>query len=67
VAVEVTAKGSDLEIGATRPLFGGRALPAGPGTFTRDGRRYLAAVPVEEGAAPVLTLVTNWAAQIETK
>ena len=65
IAVQITAKGPNLEIGASRPLFGGQFLPVARGvSITRDGHRFLAAIPLEEAAAPPLTLVTNWSAAL---
>jgi Tol biopolymer transport system component len=71
VAVEVTRTGDQLTIGRSRPLFGGRPLPALPGDegdregsapvyITRDGARVLLAVPTNLAAVTPLTLVTNW-------
>ena len=51
-----------LELGASRPLFGGQ--PMKPGAMSRDGRRFLSVVPLEEAKAPPLTLVTNWPAEL---
>ncbi len=65
VAVTVTAKGSSLEIGAQRPLFGGRTVPAGPLQFANDGKRLLIAVPVEEETINTVTLVQNWSAELK--
>jgi len=68
IGVQLTATGSSLEIGASRPLFGGQALPVSRGvSITPDGRRYLAAVPLEEAVTPPLTLVTNWSAELTRK
>jgi eukaryotic-like serine/threonine-protein kinase len=63
MAVPVAARGSTLEIGSPRPLFGGQELP-GPGRFSPDGRRFLAMVALEEESRPPLTLVTNWWAEL---
>ena len=59
MAVEVTALGNNLEIGARSPLFGGAALRY-PFAIARDGRRLLAAVPIDGERTPELTLMVNW-------
>jgi hypothetical protein len=59
MAVDLSARGANLEIGKPRSIFGGIAMryPAG---LTRDGRRLLMAVPAMEAASPALTLLVNW-------
>ncbi|MBI3449966.1 MAG: PD40 domain-containing protein [Acidobacteria bacterium] len=61
--VEVRVVGASLEVGESRPLFGGQVVPA-DGTFSPDGKRYLSAVPLTQVVAPPLTLVTNWMAGV---
>jgi len=71
VTVDVTARGSHLDIGPPQPLMGGKpapfALRFGQDRIglTPDGRRILASVPIEEESDPLLTLVTNWAGELE--
>ena len=67
--VPITIQGSNVAIGAVRELFGGRTAEiAGTSwTLAPDGKRILAAVPLAGNAAPALTLVTNWAAEIEQR
>jgi serine/threonine protein kinase len=67
IGVQVALKGSNLEIEASRPLFGGQTLPTGARRLAPDGRRYLALVPLDEAVTPPLTLVTNWSAELATK
>jgi eukaryotic-like serine/threonine-protein kinase len=67
IAVQVTASGTNLEIGASHALFGGQPIPAGPGRLAPDGKRYLAEVPLDEAVAPPITLVTNWAGELAGK
>ncbi|HMF10428.1 MAG TPA: hypothetical protein VKJ00_14920, partial [Thermoanaerobaculia bacterium] len=58
-----------LEIGEPRLLFGGRRIPFDSDAAlaaTSDGQRLLIAVPVET-SSPSLTVVTNWAAELEKK
>jgi len=62
-SVEFRVKGGDVEVGAPRPLFGGRPLPSSTAMdMTPDGKRILFAIPVERGGAHSLTLVSNWPA-----
>jgi Tol biopolymer transport system component/tRNA A-37 threonylcarbamoyl transferase component Bud32 len=75
VVVDVSAKGQELEIGEPRFMFGGKPQPAlldpntgfapPSGYFSADGKRILLRVPVEESATPVLTLVSNWPADLK--
>jgi eukaryotic-like serine/threonine-protein kinase len=67
IAVDINAQGGKLEIGNSHPLFGGRPLPEGPFDMTRDGKRLLAAVAVDEKSSSQLTLVTNWFAELKKK
>ena len=67
IAVDVRFQGATLEIGGSHPLFGGRPLPEGPFDVTHDGKRILVAVAVDENISSQLTLVTNWAAEIQKK
>jgi hypothetical protein len=61
MAVEVTAKGSTLEAGLARKLFG--PIPAVGGrnyALSPDGKRFLTyTVPGERTNAPI-TLIQNW-------
>ena len=66
VAVGLTVRGSNLDLGAAHPLFGGLTLPDNF-NITRDGKRILGTVVVEGGLSPPLTLVTNWAAELARK
>jgi hypothetical protein len=62
--VPVSPAGSALEIGAPEPLFGGAPVPAEFGVFTPDGTRFLGAARLAGDTGPALTLVTNWAAEL---
>ncbi|HJZ77777.1 MAG TPA: protein kinase [Vicinamibacterales bacterium] len=64
MVVDISASGTNLEIGSPRPLFGGNSPPDGPGVFSRDGQRFLVAAPLGESASPPLTLVVNWAGEL---
>jgi len=63
-AVPLTTAGTGLVIGAPRPLFNGDVISTTSASFTPDGKRLLAAVPVSGSAGPALTLVMNWAAAL---
>jgi Tol biopolymer transport system component len=60
-ATEFEAKGTDFAVGKSRELFSGRALGNITGLdVTRDNKRWLVAVPVEESNSSPLILITNW-------
>jgi Tol biopolymer transport system component len=64
--VPISARGSNLEIGTVRPLGGwSRELAVTVRTLAPDGKRFLVGVNVSSNEAPALTLVTNWAAELE--
>jgi len=63
-AVPVTKSGGGIEVGKARPLFGGQSMPVDVATFTRDGKRLLGAARRASSTGPVLTLVTNFAAEL---
>ncbi len=67
VVVDLNTRGPSLEIGASRTAFGGRPVPKGPLAVTRDGKRLLVAVPVDDKAAPQLEVVSNWASLLNKK
>ena len=65
MAAEVDGKGTELAVGASHPLLGGRSLQnTAGGTTSRDGKRILLAVRQDDTTAP-LTLVTNWPADLK--
>ena len=68
MAVEVSLKGAQIEIGTGRSLGIRLGLIA---TYmydvSADGQRILAAVPVEGKASPSLTLVENWTQLLKKK
>jgi Tol biopolymer transport system component len=63
-SVDVTSEGGNLSIGGPRAIFGGRPAPQ-IGSLSRDGRRYLAAVPLQEAVSSSLVLVTDWTAELK--
>ncbi|HEV8239336.1 MAG TPA: protein kinase [Thermoanaerobaculia bacterium] len=66
VAVDLDLRDGTLRVGAPHPLLGGQPLPAGePFDVTRDGKRLLAAVSIEENTAPRVHLVSDWTHLLE--
>ncbi len=64
--VDVTVKNGSLEIGAERPYFGGQLIPPGRYTVvTKDAKRVLDLVPLDEQKQDSLMLVTNWQAELK--
>jgi hypothetical protein len=66
MAAEVSIKGSALEIGYVRPLFG--TLPAQQGRdfdLTADGQRFVVNTLVKDKETSPLTLVVNWTADLK--
>jgi hypothetical protein len=66
MAVEVRAKGNNLEAGEVKPLFGPISIEQGyKYDVSADGQRFLVAVdPDQQHSAPI-TLVQNWTALLE--
>jgi len=65
MSTELQIDGSNLVVGKSRQLFGGRAFGSSVGIFpTPDGKRWLVAFPVEEPNASPLVLTTNWTAAL---
>jgi len=62
-AVDVEAGGGSLQVGAPRPVFGGKPAPRGAFDVTLDGKRILFAVPVEERSAQI-HFVSDWRAEL---
>lgn len=61
MSTELQTTGSDLVIGKSRQLFGGRAFGSSVSVFPApDGKRWLVAFPVDEPNASPLILTTNW-------
>jgi Tol biopolymer transport system component len=61
-AVDLQPRGSGLEIGAARSVFGKTPFPYGGADYSPAVKRILATVPVGETQHTPITLVTNWAA-----
>jgi len=66
-AVDFRARGVEADIGAPRPLFGGRSIPNVAMSPSPDGKRFLLAVPAEGAAPYTLTVVSNWQAMLEPR
>lgn len=66
IAVDLDAQGTNLAVGKSRVILSGRAL-GGSTSFniTRDGKRWLVALPVSEPNASPLILTTNWTAALQ--
>ena len=67
MAADVNAKGTTLEVGAVRPLFGPLSLGGGFSQYdvSADAQRFLFAIASEQGATQPLTLVKNWTAALQ--
>jgi hypothetical protein len=48
-------------------VFGGKPAPRGPFDATRDGKRLLFAVPVEDGASAQIRFVSDWRSALAKK
>jgi hypothetical protein len=60
VAVPITFKDGVPQLGAPKPAFGGLEIPSIFLDISPDGKRLLAAVPVNKGGAESLILIQNW-------
>jgi hypothetical protein len=66
MAAEISIKGTEMEIGASRSLFGPLRTGTGyPYDVSADGQRILAVMPNEQAAPEPLTLVQNWTAALK--
>jgi Tol biopolymer transport system component len=66
-AVDIETQGGGLRLGAPRPIFGGKPPPRGPYDATRDGKRLLYAVPVEDASSAMIRYVSDWRADLAKK
>ena len=65
MAVEVSAKGSEFQVGAARPLFRFNTPAVGfPYDVSPDGQRFLVNYSRGDTSTPI-TLVVNWTAEIK--
>jgi eukaryotic-like serine/threonine-protein kinase len=66
MAVEFTVQGTNFVFGKSRELFSGRAFGNSTGgDVTRDAKRWLLALPVDQVNASPLILITNWTATLK--
>jgi hypothetical protein len=66
MAVEFDVQGTNFVVGKSRELFSGRAFGNSTGQdVTRDGKRWLLALPVDQVNASLLILITNWTATLK--
>ena len=63
-AVDVETQGGGLTLGAPRPIFGNKLPPRGPFDASRDGKRLLYAVPLEDSASAQIRFVSDWRAEL---
>ena len=69
--VDVAVHGTELQIVKTRNVFGGRALPPLPqflnvaNVITKDGKRLLFPKTTQDNKQNLLTLITNWSADLK--
>jgi eukaryotic-like serine/threonine-protein kinase len=65
IAVGLDIQGTNLVVGKSRVILSGRALVISSSfNVTRDGKRWLVALPVAEPNASPLILTTNWTATL---
>jgi dipeptidyl aminopeptidase/acylaminoacyl peptidase len=67
MAVDVAAKGRSMEPGVPRVLFRpGLSVSGGrPFVVTKDGQRFIMAVPEAAAPDPVISLLVNWPARLK--
>ncbi len=66
-AVDFDVQGDSIRMAAPRPLFGGKVPPRGPIDVTRDGKRLLIAVPVDDSSSAQIRFVSDWRADLARK
>jgi Tol biopolymer transport system component len=66
-AVDLEVRGTSLQVGRPRPIFGGKPAPRGAFDVTLDGKRMLFAVPVEDGSSAQIRFVSDWRAELPKK
>ncbi len=65
LAAEVSAQGSQFQVGAVRPLFRANTPALGyPYDVSADGRRFLVNTAPQDTSTPI-TLVVNWTAELK--
>jgi Tol biopolymer transport system component len=67
-AVAIKPRGTGLDIGVARRIFGETQIPRDIAmSYSLALKRFLLALPVGEPQRPPITLVTNWAAALEKR
>jgi serine/threonine protein kinase/Tol biopolymer transport system component len=66
-AVDFDENGDSLRMGAPRPVFGNKVPPRGPFGVTRDGKRLLFAVPIDDSSSARIRFVSDWRAELAKK
>ena len=64
--VTLTLRDNELKLSAPKPLFGGAPAPRG-WALAADGKRILAAVPLDGSARSEILLITDWSAAAGAK
>jgi hypothetical protein len=54
-------------MGAPRVLFGNKVPPRGAFDVTRDGKRLLFAVPVDDSSSAQIRFVSDWTAELKKR
>ncbi len=67
LAVDFDETDDALRLGAPRSLFGNKVPPRGPFDVTRDGKRILFAVPVDDSSSAQIRFVSDWTAELKKK
>ena len=78
VAVAVNQRGSGIDLGTARPLFGNRTLPPLPGAWlngglshigyiTPDAKRIILMLPTTLSSPTPIELRTNWASHLKSQ
>jgi eukaryotic-like serine/threonine-protein kinase len=65
--VDLEAQGGGLRLAAPRAVFGGKPPPRGPFDATRDGKRLLFAVPLEDSSSAQIRFVSDWRGELARK
>jgi Tol biopolymer transport system component/predicted Ser/Thr protein kinase len=66
-AVDFHARDGTADIGAPRPLLGGKPIPTSAVSPSTDGKRFLLAIPSGGEVPYALTVVNGWTALLERR
>jgi sugar lactone lactonase YvrE len=67
LAVDLDVKGDSVRMAAPRAIFGNKVPPRGPFDITRDGKRLLIAVPVDDSSSAQIRFVSDWRTELAKK